>query len=264
MNKRKVTFSNLITLIKNRRPHSIFGIVFMFLAVFILLPSIISLTHASKEDFESYDFEEIEQKGTARTAKIMDISTVYNMTINEEHPVLITYEFVIDGITKTDKFKTLDLVKINGKGPGSEIKIKTFENESKIQGLSPVSFPIYIFYFLPLVFFVLGSVFSVIGLVPVFKDYNLYKNGIVREGTIISFTQDPPSLLKNFGQSILINYYYLGSDGEKIFAKDKIADYSIMMEKKAEDKIKIFVSETDGTKSCIVPKLGAMKNNWVI
>ena len=95
--------------------------------------------------------------------------------------------------------------------------------------------------------------FSIIGLIPALRDYNLFKNGIVKDGTIISLTPNSGLPITNIGQSILINYYYLSSSGQKIFGKSKTTDFSIMTEKKSEDIIKLFVSENDETKSCIIP-----------
>ncbi|MES2543944.1 MAG: hypothetical protein V4548_03600 [Bacteroidota bacterium] len=264
MNKREVTFSNLITLIKNRRPFSILGIVFVFSSIFIILPSVLFMTNSFVEPYEKYDFKKIEQNGTEQNAKITDLRPVYNVTINGEHPLKISYDFLYNGVTKSDKFQTMELEKANEMKIGNEIKIKTFDNQSKIQNLEPFTFPFFVFYILPFIFFVLGSIFSIIGLVPVFRDYNLYKNGIVKEGTIISLTPNSGLPITNIGQSLIINYYFSGSNGQKIFGKSKTTDFSIMVEKKAEDKIKLFVSENDETKSCIVPKLEAMKNNWKI
>lgn len=264
MDKREVTFSNLITLIKNRRPFSILGIVFVFVSLFIILPSILFMTKSFIEPYEKYDFDKIEQNGTEQNAKITDLSLVNNVTINGEHPLRISYEFLDKGLTKSDKFQTLDLKKTNEMKIGSEIKIKTFENQSKIQNLESFTFPFYVFYILPFIFFTLGSIFSFIGLIPVFRDYNLYKNGIVKEATLISMVANSGMPISGNGQSILINYYYKNRNGQKEFGKSKTTDFSIMVKKKIEDKIKIFVSENDETKSCLVPELEAMKNNWKI
>jgi hypothetical protein len=264
MNKREVTFSNLIRLIKNRRPFSTVGIVFIFSSIFILLPSILFITNSITEPFEKYDFEKIEQNGTELNGKITDLRKVNNVTINGEHPLRISYEFLDKGLTKSDKFQTMDLEKTNDMKIGNEIKIKTFENQSKIQNLKSFTFPFYIFYILPLIFFILGSIFSYIGLIPALRDYNVYKNGVVKEATIISMVPNSGMPISGIGQSILINYYYENRNGQKIFGKSKTTDFSIMVEKKVEDKIKIFVSENDETKSCVVPKLEALKNNWKI
>lgn len=264
MNKREVTFSNLITLIKNRRPFSILGIVFVFSSLFILLPSIFFMTNSFIEPYQKYDFEKIEQNGTEKNAKITDLRAVNNVTINGEHPLRISYEFLDKGLTKSDKFETMDLDKTNEMKIGNIIKIKTFENQSKIQNLESFTFPFYMFYILPLIFFVLGAIFSFIGLIPVFRDYNLYKNGVVKEATLISMVPNSGMPISGFGQSVLIDYYYENRNGQKEFGKSKTTDFSILAEKKVEDKIKIFVSENDETKSCLVPKKEAMKNNWKI
>ena len=264
MNKREVTFSNLITLIKNRRPFSILGIVFVFSSIFILLPSILFMTNSFIEPYQQYDFDKIEQNGTEQNAKITDLRPVNNVTINGEHPLKISYEFLDNGLTKSDKFQTMDLEKTNEMKIGSEIKIKTFEHQSKIQNLEPFTFPFYMFYILPLIFLIVGIPFLAIGLVPALRDYNLYKNGNVKEATIISMLPNSGLPISGIGQSILINYYYLSSNGEKIFGKTKTTDFSIMTEKKAEDTIEIFVSENDETKSCLIPKLESLKNNWKI
>lgn len=264
MNKRQVTFLNLITLIKSRRPFSILGIVFLFSSLFIILPSILFMTKSFIEPFEKYDFEQIEQNGTEQIAKITDLRPVNNVTINGEHPLRISYEYIEKDVTKTDKFQTMDLDKTNEMKIGNKIKIKTFENQSKIQNLEPFTFPFYVFYILPLIFFILGSIFSFIGLIPALRDYNLYKNGIIKEATLISMVPNSGLPISGIGQSILINYYYEGKNGQKIFGKSKTSDFSIMVEYKVEDKIKVFVSENDETKSCLVPKLEALKNNWKI
>jgi hypothetical protein len=264
MNKREVTFSTLIKLIKDRRPFSIIGIVFVFSSIFILLPSVLFMTNSFVEAYQKYDFKKIEQNGTEKNAKITDLRPVKNVSINGEHPLKISYDFLDNGITKSDKFQTMDLEKTNEMKIGSEIKIKAFENQTKIQNLEPFTFPYYLFYLFPFFFFVIGSIFSAIGLIPALRDFNLYKNGVVKEGTIISLTPNSGLPITNIGQSILINYYYSGTDGQMEFGKSKTTDFSIMTEKKADDKIKLFVSENDETKSCIVPKLEAMKNNWKI
>ena len=176
----------------------------------------------------------------------------------------ISYEYLEKGLTKSDKFQTMDLEKTNEMKIGSEIKIKAFENQSKIQNLESFTFPFYVFYILPLIFFILGSIFSFIGLIPALRDYNLYKNGVVKEATLISMVPNSGLPISGIGQSVLINYYYENRNGQKIFGKSKTTDFSIMVEKKVEEKIKVFVSENDETKSCLVPKLEALKNNWKI
>jgi hypothetical protein len=256
MTKRVVRFSSLIQLIKIRRPFSVQGIVFVFSSLFILLPSVVFMSNSFLESYQKYDFEEIEQNGIELDANITDLRSVKNVSMNGEHPLEISYAFVDNGVTRLDKFQTIDLEKTNELKIGSEVKIKAFGNQSKIQDLAPFSFPFYLFYILPLIFFVLGSVFLAIGLIPALRDYNLYKHGVVKEGTIISLTPNSGLPVTSIGQSILVNYYYLGSNGGRLFGKSKSTDFSLLVDYKPEDKIKLYVSEKDESISCLVPLVG--------
>jgi hypothetical protein len=261
MNQRKVTFSNLIKLIKNRRPFSILGIGFLFLSIFVLLPLSFLMSNALLEDCEKYDFEKIEQIGTLNKAKITNIASVDNVTVNGKHPVEIVYQFLDHGIEKFDKCRTMDFNNIQDFTIGREISIKTLDHQSKIQNVEPFSFPFYIFYLAGALFFIVGAVFAFIGLKPAFQDYALYKHGIVKEAVIVDLSSNfSPSRIAM--QSVLVNYYHLDAHGKKIFGKSKTTDLSIINEKKSEDKIKIFVSPQDEHKSCIVPKLEALQNDW--
>lgn len=264
MSKRYVTFSNFITLLKNSGPFSIIGIVFDFVALFILLPMVLFMSNSFAEPHEKYDFDAIEKKGTMKTATITDVQSVDNVTVNGRHPLKIIYEFSDNGSIKSDAFQTMDFYKVQDFKVERKIQIKIFENESKIQNLKPFAFPFFVFYILPFIFFTLGLIFLIIGVIPVLKDYELYKNGVVKEGFIISMIPNSGLPITNIGQSILINYYYVGSHGQKIFGKSKTKDFSIMIENKSGDSLKLFVSEKDETKSCMIPKLEAIKNNWKV
>lgn len=68
----------------------------------------------------------------------------------------------------------------------------------------------------------------------------------------------------SIGKNVLVCYYYLGAAGQKITGQSKTSDFSILTLKKAEDKIKLFVSEYDETISCMIPEEKALKNNWEI
>ncbi len=96
MNKREVTFSNLIKLIKDRRPFSIIGIVFVFSSIFILLPSVLFMTNSFVEAYQKYDFKKIEQNGTEKNAKITDLRPINNVTI--KFKMKTKYKFFAKGL----------------------------------------------------------------------------------------------------------------------------------------------------------------------
>ncbi|MEB0260909.1 MULTISPECIES: hypothetical protein [unclassified Mucilaginibacter] len=136
---------------------------------------------------------------------------------------------------------------------GDEIKVKVLNNESKIVGLEAFSFPFYIFYMLPGVFLIVGVVFFIVGTLPVLKAYKLYQNGSVYEATIVS--------IDAVKRGVEVNYYFTRIHQHKVFGKSR-TDYSVLSEKRPDDKVKIFVSDTNENNSCLVPKLEALKYNW--
>lgn len=264
MNKRKVTFLNLIKLIKISNPISIVGMILAFFSILFILPLIIFLSSNFVEPYENYNYDEIEKNGIEKNAKITEIKTLENTKVNGKHPILISYVFKENNLTKFDKFQTMQIDFANYLKAGSDIKIKVYNNQSKIQYLEPFIFPFFVFYIIPFTFFIIGSILIAIGFIPAWKDYKLYKSGIVKDGIIISLIHSPGLPITNIGECLLITYYYLSKTGIKIVGKSKTTDFLLMTEKKAEDKIKIFVSKKDETKSCIVPKLEAQKNDWKI
>ncbi|GAB4045026.1 hypothetical protein GCM10028774_66150 [Spirosoma jeollabukense] len=216
------------------------------------------------ESYDKYNFDKIDQNGIEKKAKIVDLRPYYNVTINGENPLRIRYEYSMDGVTKLDRFQTFDLDKTNDMKIGSEILIKVLGNESKIKNLEPYVFPYNIFYLFPLLFFLIGLPFFLYGLIPALREYDLHKNGNIKEGTIISLIDNTSSLRPNAAYRILVGYFYLNSNGEKLFGESKVTDYVVMKDIKVDNKLKLFVSGIDETKSCILPNYEAKKNNWQI
>ncbi|WP_220235736.1 hypothetical protein, partial [Hymenobacter ginsengisoli] len=60
----------------------------------------------------------------------------------------------------------------------------------------------------------------------------------------------------------VVSYHYAGSANPQLFGESSTSDLLFVQEKKFGDPVDIFVSETDETKSCLVPRLAALKNNW--
>jgi hypothetical protein len=262
-NKRQVDFRILFNLLKGKRGMALIGIVFTSLSIFVFIPLIIILSATLKAPYEKYDFEKITKNGVEKDAKITAINTVRNVSINYDHPKIISYAYENNGQTIQDKFETIDLDKIADFNIGTGIKILAYENQSAIKGLKPFTFPIELFYLLPGVFLLVGIAFMLVGLIPALRTFNLYKTGIVKDAYIVSMAPNTGGLLvRGFQPNILVNYYYSDQFGNKVFGQSTTADFLILNEKKAGDKVKIFVSEKDETKSCLVPKLEAMKYNW--
>lgn len=260
MDKRQVKLATLFTLVRRRGPLATIGLIFMLISVFILFPIIIIINLVGKQPYQDYNYNDIEAKGIELPAKVSGIKILYNQTYNGYHPQVISYTYQNNGRPASDKFETIE--DIQGLKDGDTIKIKVLNGESKIKGLESFSFPFGIFFIIPGIFFSIGLIFLLIVSVPAWKLYNLYRKGIVKDAVIVEIHNYARGVI-NFRKDLLVNYYYTGSHGNKVFGSS-LTDMTILMEKQLNDTIKIFVSEDDETKSCMVPKLEALKNNWVI
>jgi len=255
----------LYNLLKAKSPFAIIGLVFTCIAIFVLLPflSLFAIVFSGEND--SYNFKAIRKNGVEKNATITYIKTIENLTINDEHPIVISYEYDVDGKKVKDKFETLDLEQTANFAVGTNIKILTYKNQAIIKDVEPYSFPDYLFLLLPGLFFLIGIVLLSIGLIPALKIFKLYKTGIIKDATIISIESefDFNSLKPNKG-GIKVNYSFLDNQQNKIFGAYPASDFLFLFGKKEGDTIKIFVSEDDETKSCLVPIYEAAKYNWSI
>jgi hypothetical protein len=269
MQKREVPFSILINLLKERKPFSTLGILFplstIFFTIFIFL-----FFNLNQKPYEKYDSEKIQKTGIEKNAVVSDIEMT-NINFNGDEVKIISYEYDHEGKKISDQFKTSESGKIPDLKVGEKIRIKSLDNQSVIKDLEPFTLWNSSFFIVPVFFILLGIPFLLVALIPSLKNYNLYKTGIIKEAEIASM-EVSTNVVSNRGlttyrtgaQKIMIHYFFTGKNGEKIFGKSSTTDYSILNEKKPGDKIKIFVSEDDEHKSCIVPKLEAMKYNWNI
>ena len=264
-NKRQVNWSVFYELLKERKPFSFLGIIFTAVALFVILPLLLTLTTVLKKPYEKYDFDGIQKNGTEKTAKISFIGSMNNVSVNGEHPEIISYEFEDHGKIVSDKFATFDLEKSSNFSVGGTVQVLSYNNQSVIKNLKPFSFPFGLFFILPGVFLTLGVSLLLVALLPALKKINLYKTGRVEDAYLISIVSNVASQMRNSWQrNFLVNYYFLDGFGSKVFGKSVTTDMLFVNEKKAGDKIRVFVDESDNNKSCLVPALEAMKYNWSI
>lgn len=259
---RQVDFWILFRLLKSKRSIAFIGLVFTSLAIIVFIPMVFILSATLKAPYEKYNFESIVSDGVEKSAEIRAIHPIYNVSINGEHPVVISYVFENNGKNISDKFETLDLEKITNLNVGSKIKILEYQNQSMIKDLRPFSFPVYLFYLFPVLFLLFGVPLLLIGLIPALRIFNLYKTGIIKEAHIIAMSPNSGTFSIFSKPSVLVNYYYFDEYKNKVFGESTTTDFLILNEKKAGDIVKIFVSEKDENKSCLIPKFEAMKNNW--
>jgi len=255
----------MFKLLKSGSGSGILGFIFTSLSLFVLVPLVIILSIILKEPYNRYDFKEIRKNGTEKRAVITFIKTLYNVNINGVNPMVISYEYTDGGQKFTDSFETLDVERTTGFTIGKEINILEFESQTMIKGLEPFSFPVELFFILPGMFLITGVPLLLIALIPALRIFKLYKTGIVKEAIVVSLnSKTTMTSLRRFSQSFLVNYYYFDDFGNKIYGESASNDLLLTKELKTGDTIKIFVSERNETKSCLIPKLEATKYNWAI
>lgn len=264
-NKRKVGFAVLFGLLKKKGPFSLVGSLFVAISIFVVFPIVLITSVKLKEPYEKYDFQKIESNGIEKVARITYIKTLDNVSINGEHPEVISYEYDNNGKKIADKFETFDLEKTAQFKEGTSIKILEHQGQTMIKGLKPFGFPFYIFYFIPTLFLLIGIPFLLVGLIPALKTFNLYRTGIVKDAQIISIDAGSNGLAwRNFTKSFFVNYSFKNNYGKEVFGGSATTDLLFLNEKRSGDVIKIFVSEMDENTSCLVPKFEALKYNWSI
>jgi hypothetical protein len=219
---------------------------------------------ATRRPFEKYDYKEIVRSGTPATARITDISLVTNVNVNGQSPRLITYQYSSNGQPCTDQFETFDTEQASTLRPSDTLAIKVLDGESVIPSLKPYSFPhTALLAAIPILFALIGLPFLLIGALPTLKKYRLYRHGLARTGTVQGITARPIRTFSGSSTpSYIVSYQYAGSANPQLFGESSTNDLLFVQEKKFGDPVGIFVSATDETKSCLVPRLAALKNNW--
>lgn len=259
--KRRVKLTTLFRLLNNKKPYGTLAIVFFVFSLGIGL-FMLPFGLVFKSETGGYDFKTIEKYGQQREAKITYIKTVKNLEINGENPVVISYEYDHNGNKVEDKFETLDLKNISGFNIGTTIKILVYNKQSMIKNIKPYSFPGQLFYLIPLPLFIASVVLLLIALFPALGIYNLYKFGVIKDAVIVSVGMDNEmTKVPGFNIKTKIRYFFTDNNQNQVFANEDLKDF-LLIGKKEGDSIKIFVSEKGDNKSCVIPILEAVKNNW--
>jgi hypothetical protein len=260
---RPISNSTYLALIKQSPKIAKLGIIFTAISILILIPSVVLISAAATEKYEKYDYTKIKAEGTSVVARVTDIETNYNTTINGVHPSIISYSYSHNGAESDDKFATLAPDKVSRMAIGDNLDVKVLGNESVITTLKPYRFPFYMFFLIPLPFLVLGLCGLTYLIIRIRKIIKLYKYGHIKKAKLVSLMLQSGSPVTNFGQRIMAYYTYNTHSGQTIFGESVTNDFMLLNEKKQGDMIDIFVSD-DEMKSCLIPKLETLKNGWNI
>jgi hypothetical protein len=228
------------------------GLAFLIGFMFII-PSL-------EEGMPDANYDKVNANGITTQATITDIEVQGNVSVNNEHPSIITYSYTVGSETVEDRFRTLAPQKVSQLQIGDEIKIKYLNSESIIPTLDPFKFPFWIFGLFSIPMLLVGITSLILLIIHTQKQLKLYQYGTIREATLISFTQPDFSRTKH----LHVHYQYTTSLGQTVMGKSRTNDYTLMSQSKYGDAIKIFVSPENEQHSCIVPNLEATRNGWQV
>jgi len=215
-------------------------------------------------DVPKVDYEQVNKNGKSTTATITKIVTQQNVTINNEHPSIISYKYTNGNKEIETQYKALAPDQIRRMNVGDTIEVKYLSDSSIIPGLEPFEFPLALLWSILIPFLGIGLVLLIFLYLRVRNEIDLYRRGEVRDAEIISMTHTRGLPISGFGQGITVHYQYNTTRGQSILGESFTNDYSMLNSKKQGDLVKIFVSSDDESKSCLISKIDQIRNNWKI
>lgn len=256
---RPVKFKTIFDLLKQKHIHFTVGFVFTLIpfAFGFILMIIIPLLGS---DVPNVDYEQINNQGESTLGTITKIETQKNITINNEHPSIISYRYSNGSNEIESQNKSLAPNKIKSMNIGDTIEVKYFDESSVITGLEPFKFPYDIFLKILIPLLIIGLFALALLYLRIRTKLNLYRYGEVKNAELVSMT--PKYSL--IGQGVKVHYQYKTMLGQSVLGDSFTNDFSILNSKKQGDLVKIFVSVDNETKSCLIPKLEQIRNNWKI
>jgi hypothetical protein len=261
---RQVKFKTKFELLKHRPFQTYLGIYLIGFTLFFITVSFVLTNSLKDKTVPDVDHDKISKEGLLTTGRITNIDIKENITINGEHPAIITYSFSADGKENQSRYQILAPEKVSQMAVGDEIAIRHLGDESILEGFESYSFPAYLFFLFSLPFLIIGLLLLIPTFTKIKKDLILYQFGDVRDAELILMTPKSGFLPWNFSVRILVNYRYKTSTGQSILGESLTTDLLIINEKKQGDTIKIFVSRQDESKSTLAPKLESIRNDWGI
>ena len=260
---RKVKFSTIMSLLKKKQIALFFGLLFSFFALlmFVIFTLIFSFTG---NDSPKIDYELIDSQGIETSAEVTDIEVESNVTINDIHPTIISYQYFKNNEAVRSKYKVLEGERIEALQVGDNLAIKELNGQSIIQNLKPYRFPVALLFLIPIPFMLFGLPFLMYLFISTRKELKLYKYGQVATARIVSMMPKYAIPIINLGQGVIVHYEYETRSGNKVIGESLTTDFSIISDKRTGDEVSIFVAANNEAQSCLIPKLESLRNNWDI
>jgi len=257
---RPVHFRTIIASVK-KRP-ILLRVSAIYLLTPILMILIFGVIFSVGDDVPVVDHSRVNELGKPTLGTITGIETQYNITINDQHPSVISYTYDVDGNSLKSKFKTLSTDKVNRLHTGDSIDVKYLNGKSTITSLPPFEFPRKILFTILAPFLLIGLICSSYLFIVCRNEIRLYKFGAVVEAEVIAMDYKAGLPIYKMGRGIKLHYQYKTNHSRNYLGKSFTSDVSLLNALKQGDSIKIFVSLEDESKSILIPRLEAIRNNW--
>lgn len=260
---RKVKFSTKMGLLKKKPIALFFGLIFSFFALLMLVifTLIFSLTD---NDSPKIDYDLIDSQGIETSAEVTNIEVESNVTINDIHPTIISYQYLKNNEAVRSKYKVLEGERIEELQVGDNLAIKELNGQSIIQNLKPYRFPVALLFLIPIPFLLFTMPFLIYLFISTRKELKLYKYGQVATARIVSMMPKYAIPIISLGQGVIVHYEYETRNGNKVIGESLTTDFSIISDKRTGDRVSIFVAANNEHESCVIPKLESLRNNWDI
>lgn len=261
MKQRHVPFGYYFKLSDKR--FSLIGTIFTLSSVLLLLPFTFFIMSMLPEGVTE-NYTDVYKNGTLTEAQVINVSVLSEMTINNANPSKITLRYEDHGLVMESSFSTLNRTVADTLKTGSRLPVKVYKGRAAIVGMENVNFPFELFFLLPGIFFIIGSIFAFKGYYPVMRRVKLLKNGVARQGHITTLLVNQGLPVSGIGRKLFVYYYYFDRNGNKIAAEDVTPEMQLLAFYKPEDTITIVVDRENENNSCLVPQDLAKLPEWRI
>lgn len=171
---------------------------------------VISLIEAG---YPKVDYNEIDSDGERTTAIIKRIEEQENVTINEDHPTIVSYSYQWSGTEVSDQYRFLDPNAASKFHLGDTIDIKVLNGQSIIVGVEPFTFPVGIIEAVLGTFLIIAALLWGLLYWRLSDTVELYRYGTLKSGKLVSMTARWGSPLTGFGRGVTVHYQYTTSMG---------------------------------------------------
>ncbi len=263
MKPREVSFKSKFETFKHKPALAIIGIVLLGIGLLSVIPILIIgdvLTNLEPK----VDYEDVYENGTVTEGVIVEISTNTSVTINNQNPIVITFEYDVEGRMRRSETETLDANLAFNYRVGDRVEVRYKGKDAIIVGIKSYGLPGFVksmlqtIYYMPWVLIAGAFILFFIAWLYARKVISLYKYGRVEEAELISSA--PKSGSHKF---LKVFYKFETKDGRQQLGECITFKSPALTDKQKSDKVKVFVSEND-TNSCVVPEIESYRNNWGI